>query len=186
MLVEDELAKALVEKVIRENNLNSSKLCCVLPAGGCNQMIKLHHDMVTYNTLGVNKNIISIYDGDVKDSISKNPKYKSLPKCFLPIPSIEKYLKKKFVTEPDNRFIKLIGDKYFNQRSLQNIIDDYINDERTKQSNDNDGKILYKIIISNLEKIGINESDFIKYICDDIFNYEKPVSFVTNLSKLLK
>jgi len=47
LLVEDELAKALVEKIVRENGLNKSKLCCVLPSGGCNQMFKLHHDMVT-------------------------------------------------------------------------------------------------------------------------------------------
>ena len=77
---------------MRENNLQTSKLCCVLPAGGCNQTLKLHHDMITYNALGVGKHIISIYDGDVKDSISKKKEYSSLPKCFLPIPSIEKYL----------------------------------------------------------------------------------------------
>ena len=186
MLVEDELAKALVEKVIREYNLSSSKLCCVLPAGGCDQMLKLHHDMVTYNTLGVNKNIISIYDGDVKDSISKNERYKDLPKCFLPIPSIEKYLLKKLVTEPDKKFVKIIGDKYFNQRSLQSIIDDYQNDERTKKNNDKDGKALYRIIIRNLKQIGVSENDFIKCFCDDLFDYEKPTSFVASFSKLLK
>lgn len=186
LLVEDELAKALVEKVIREHNLSSSKLCCVLPAGGCNQMLKLHHDMVTYNTLGVNKTIISIYDGDVKDSISKNKKYSNLPKCFLPIPSIEKYLKRKFINETDNAFIKLIGDKYFNQRSLQDIIYDYQNYTRTGNNGDKDGKILYKVLIRNLERIGISESDFIKYICDDIYDYEKPTKFVSGLEKMLQ
>ncbi len=40
ILVEDELAKALVEKTIRENNLCQSKLWCVLPSGGWSQMIK--------------------------------------------------------------------------------------------------------------------------------------------------
>lgn len=34
LLVEDELAKCLVEKVIREHNLSKSKLCCILPSGG--------------------------------------------------------------------------------------------------------------------------------------------------------
>lgn len=53
------------------NNLGKSKLICVLPAGGCNQMLQLHHDMITNNTLGVGKRIISIYDGDVKQDISK-------------------------------------------------------------------------------------------------------------------
>lgn len=185
LLVEDELTKAIVEKVIRTNNLSQSKLCCVLPAGGCTQMLKLHHDMITYNTLGKGKHIISIYDGDVKDLISKKVEYSDLQKCFLPIPSVEKYLKNKFIDNPDKSFIKLIGDKYFNQRSLQDILFDYKNDERTQRGKDNDGKNLYSVIISNIEKSGISEEDFIKYISDDIYEYEKPVKFVESLKKLL-
>ena len=185
LLVEDELTKGIVSKVIRENQLATSKLCCVLPAGGCTQMLKLHRDMVTYNTLGTGKHIISVYDGDVKDSISKKKEYANLPKCFLPIPSVEKYLKRKCIDDPDRSFIKLIGDKYFSLRSLPNIIDDYNNDERTQKTKDSDGKNFYKIVCSNLEKMGISESDFIKYISDDIYDYEKPVRFVESLKKLL-
>lgn len=186
LLVEDELSKAIVEKVIRENHLQTSKLCCVLPAGGCNQMLKLHHDMITYNTLGVGKHIISIYDGDVKDSISKNREYSTLPKCFLPIPSIEKYLKIKLIDENDKQFIKIIGDKYFTQRSLKDILADFNNDPRTKNTRDNTGKNLYDVIVSNLEKTGISESDFIKYICDDIYDYEKPTAFINTIKKMLE
>lgn len=185
LLVEDELTKAIVNKVILANNLSKSKLCCILPAGGCTQMLKLHHDMVTYNTLGVGKSIISIYDGDVKDSIAKKEEYKDLPKCFLPIPSVEKYLKKKFVDEPDRLFIKLIGDKYFTQRSLNDIIADYLNDSRTSKTKDNDGKNLYKIILANLHRIGISENEFVKYLADDIYDYEKPTKFVETLKKQL-
>ena len=147
------------------------------------QMLKLHHDMVTYNTLGVGKSIISIYDGDVKDSISKKEEYKDLPKCFLPIPSVEKYLKKKLVDEPDRVFIKQIGDRYFTQRSLDDIIADYMNDPRTSKAKDNDGKNLYKVITSNLDRIGISEEEFIKYLADDIYDYENPQKFVETLKK---
>ena len=185
LLVEDELAKALVEKVLRENNLTKSKLCCVLPAGGCNQMLKLHHDMVTYNTLGVGKHIISIYDGDVKDGISSKNEYCNLQKCFLPISSIEKYLFNKLITNPDRAFIKLIGDKYFNQRSLKDIIQDYENDDRTKHNKKKNGKAFYEVLVSNLELNGMQEKDFIKYLCDDIYAYEQPSSFVQSLTKLL-
>ncbi len=186
LLVEDELAKVLVEKIVRENGLNKSKLCCVLPSGGCNQMLKLHHDMITYNTLGVGKHIISIYDGDVKDIINKKQEYKYLPKCFLPIPSIEKFLRNKCVVEKDKKFIRLIGDKYFNQRSLDDIIADYMNDPRTSVNKDGDGKNFYKVILSNIEKIGITEKDFIKYLCDDICNYINMDSFTSALITLLK
>ncbi len=185
LLVEDELAKAIVEQVIRANNLAQSKLCCVLPAGGCNQMLKLHHDMVTYNTLGQGKKIISIYDGDVEDSISHDERYSNLLKCFLPIPSVEKYLKAKLLDDYDGAFVKLIGDKYFNQRSLTSIVNDYKNDSRTTGGKDSSGKNLYKVIISNLEKIGMPEADFIKYLSDDIYEYEKPTKFVSTLTFLL-
>lgn len=186
LLVEDELAKALVEKVIRENSLRKSKLCCVLPAGGCNQMLKLHRDMMMYNTLGVGKQIVSIYDGDVKDSISEKEDFKSLKKCFLPIPSVEKYLKKKLITEPDSKFIKLIGDKYFIKRSLNDIIFDYKNDERTKQYGDKDGKALYKVLLANLSDIGYSQEKFIGFLCDDIYDYEQPLKFVESLKSILE
>lgn len=186
LLVEDEMTKAIVEKTIRCNNLSRSKLCCVLPAGGCMQMLKLHHDMLTYNTLGVGKQIISIYDGDVKDNISSQKEYSNLPKCFLPIPSVEKYLKKKLVEEPDSVFIKQIGDKYFNQRSLPNILKDYKNDPRTLAGKDSSGKNLYSVIIANIEKSGLAESEFIKYLADDIYDYENPDKFVKALKALLE
>lgn len=185
LLVEDELAKGIVDKAIKENNLASSRLCCVLPAGGCTQMLKLHHDMITYNTLGVGKRIISIFDGDVKDNIMQKEEYRDLPKCFLPIPSVEKYLKAKLIDNPDRAFMKLIGDKYFNQRSLSDIIKDYLSDPRTTNSKDNNGKILYSILCSNLSKIGLSENDFIRYISDDIYSYENPVRFVESLRKML-
>lgn len=185
LLVEDELAQAIVNKVLLENNLTKSKLCCVLPAGGCTQMLKLHHDMVTYNTLGVGKHILSIYDGDAKDEINKKAEYRDLPKCFLPIPSVEKYLKAKLVDNPDKNFIKLVGDKYFNQRSLDDIVKDYNNDPRTKRKKDNSGKNLYEVLIANLMRIGINEHTFLKYIADDIYDYEKPSKFIESLKKML-
>lgn len=185
LLVEDELAKALVEKIIRENNFSKSKLCCILPAGGYSQMLKLHFDMVTYNTLGVGKRIISICDGDVKEVVLKIDKYKTLPKTFLPIPSIEKYLMKKLVIDNDREFIKYIGDKYFTNRNLADIIKDYNNNSKTKNNDDSSGKGLYKVLCSNLFNIGIKEEDFIKYLCNDIYKLEDMNIFAKTLEKFL-
>ncbi len=191
ILVEDELAKAVVEKAIRDNRLAQSRLCCVLPAGGCTQMIKLHKDLVTYNTLGVGKRIISIFDGDVKTNsmqmayLNSQP-YTSLPKTFLPILSIEKYLYHKLIEEKDVCFTKLLGDKYFNQKSLKSIIQDYENDERTKQKQDKSGKALYNVLLSNLNSLNIDEERFIIYLCEDIFTIENLSEFIKNITKLLE
>ncbi|MBR4657619.1 MAG: ATP-binding protein [Oscillospiraceae bacterium] len=185
LLVEDELTKAIVQKVILSNNLTKSKLICILPAGGCNQMLSLHRDMVRYNTLGTGKHIISIYDGDVKSEISKRADFKDLPKCFLPIPSVEKYIKKKFVEEPDSKLIKIIGDKYFPVRSLREVLNDYLRDPRTKANNDRDGKNLFKVLCSNALQNGITQDEFIKYLAGDILEYENPTDFVKRLSEIL-
>jgi len=186
LLVEDTLAKALVEKLIRSEKLAESKLICVLPAGGYSQMLQIHHDMITYNTLGVGKRIISIYDGDVQEKVNEKKDYKNLPKCFLPIPSIEKYLKKKLVDSPDRTFIKYLGDQYFAQQSLKDILADYRNDPKTITSGDKAGKRLYKVLCSNLEKNGIDEERFVQYLCDDIFRFENTSGFKRSLSALLE
>ncbi len=73
----------------------------------------------------------------------------------MPIPSIEKFLKSKCIIEKDKKFIKLIGDKYFNQRSIHNIIADYMSDPRTSMNKDTDGKNFYRVILSSLERIRI-------------------------------
>ena len=103
----------------------------------------------------------------------------------MPIPSIEKYLRKKCILDSDQTFIKLINDKYFGIRSLKDIINDYNNDTRTKRGLDNDGKAFYKVVTSNLEKAGITERSFIAYLCDDICGYEDVSKFVEALKILL-
>ena len=170
ILVEDDLAKNMVEKIIREHALSSSKLVCVLPGGGWAQLLKLHKDIVDYNALGVGRKIISIYDGDVKEDVVSSESHKRLPKLFLPISSIEKFLKKKLVFENDKIFMKLIGDKYFTQTRIEDIIKAYkgMNPEK-----DASGKRLYKSLICELEENGIQEDSFIKYLCDDIYAYER-------------
>ncbi|MDL2317326.1 ATP-binding protein, partial [Desulfovibrio sp. OttesenSCG-928-A18] len=183
ILVEDELAKAVVEKSIREQGICQSKLWCVLPSGGWSQTLKLHRDIVKYNALGVGKKIVSIYDGDVINDVSGKYEFKDLPKAFLPIPSIEKYLLKKIYIEKDRIFIKTIGDKYFTQKPLRDIANDYGNDPRSAR--DRNGKHLYNILLKHLEKNGIEEMRFVRYLCEDITKIENFSSFNNTLTSIL-
>ena len=97
----------------------------------------------------------------------------------------EKYLKRKLIDSPDKKFIKYLGDQYFTQRSLESIIADYKNDDRTIKNGDKAGKALYRVLCSNLEKNGFEEERFIKYLCDDIFEFEDMSIFCDALEKLL-
>ncbi|MCQ2362721.1 MAG: AAA family ATPase, partial [Acidaminococcaceae bacterium] len=143
ILVEDRLAQILVENVLLRRNLKKNKLCCVLPAGGWSQVLSLHRDMIRNNALGQEKKIISICDGDVKNEILGHKEFDYLPKLFLPIPSIEKYLLKKMVRLQDKDFIHLLGDKYFRVKELSQILHEYCNSKKAEK--DSNGKELYKI-----------------------------------------
>ena len=186
ILVEDILAKSFIERVIQEHSLSTSKLICILLAGGYPQIIQLHSDMITYNTLGKGKMIISVFDGDVKNSVEGIAVAKNLPKCYLPISSIEKYLLKKCISERDGSFIKRINDSCFNVRSLNSILDDYNGDERTRMSKKKDGKGLYKVIKAVLLEDGCSIDKFVNCLCEDILTHEDISGFVKNIEKLLK
>lgn len=182
ILVEDELAKAVVERLIRENNMCISRLWHVVPSGDWAQTLKLHSDINKSGLLGLGKRVISVLDGDVKEQGEKKASELKLSLyTYLPIASVEKYMRKKLITDKDNNFIKLIGDKYFTNRSLTDIIFDY-NQNFPK---DNNGKKLYKMICSNLNDVGISTENFIQYLCEDICKYEDFNSFITTLSRLL-
>ncbi|MDY4950440.1 MAG: AAA family ATPase [Clostridium cadaveris] len=183
LLVEDELAKKIVNEIIMENNLFDSKLIHVLPCGDWYNNLKLHNDIMKNNVLGVGKVVISILDGDVIDEVMGKENFKHLKKLFLPVKSVEKYLYEKLISNVDHSFVKFLGDKYFRTRSLQDIIVDY----RTNFNVDKDsnGKKLYSVLISNMYKAGIDEDQFLNYFCRDIRRRVDTEKFEKSLEKSL-
>lgn len=184
ILVEDDLAKAVVERVIRSKNLGVSRLWYVVPSGDWAQTLKLQRDIQNSGLLGIGKRVVSILDGDVQSEGDKKAKEYGISLfMYLPIKSVEKYLRKKMIVENDAAFIKLIGDKYFTRRSLSDIIMDY--QQNYPSDKDKNGKKFYKMICSNLNEIGINKDQFIQYLCEDICSYENFSQFISTLSRVL-
>lgn len=184
ILVEDELAKAVVERLIRSKNLCSSRLWHVVPSGDWAQTLKLQNDMQKSGLLGIGKRVIGVLDGDIQaEGDKKAAELKISLFTYLPIKSVEKYFRKKLIDEADAHFIKLIGDKYFTQRSLPDILNDYRN--HYVLDRDKSGKKLYKMICSNLAQVGINDEKFIQYLCEDICEYEDFSSFSSTLGRML-
>ena len=85
--------------------------------------------------------------------------------------------------DPFSVFTKLLGDKYFTRRSINDIIQDYRTNYPSEK--DKNGKKLYKMICSNLEDVGINKGQFIQYLCEDICQYENFESFIGTLRRML-
>ena len=70
MLVEDDLAKFVIEKVIREENLSRSRMIKVLQCGGWEKTLELQLEMKTSLMLGQGCDLISILDGDIEEQCS--------------------------------------------------------------------------------------------------------------------
>jgi len=90
LLVEDILAKVLVENVLETRGLNASKLIHIVPVGGWSNVLSLQDDLLRGNVLGLGREVISILDGDVVTEANKARP--DLRKLFLPVKSIEKFL----------------------------------------------------------------------------------------------
>lgn len=160
ILVEDILAKYIIEKIIRQNGFGNSKLINVLPIGGWENVLKFQQEAYCTNVFGYGCKVFSVLDGDIRDMVKRE--YKKLPKNFLPISSIEKYLLR-IITDPSLKSVKkAVNDMFFNVDSIDAILVDY------NAENDRGGKALYRKLLNNLEKRGIAEESFIKELCDII------------------
>lgn len=166
-LVEDELAKIIVNKVIDKSNLRMRKLIHVIPVGGWENVLRLQKDLLINNVLGFEKMIVSILDGDVKEIIPNS--YSNLKKTFLPISSVEKFLYKILTENIDNELKKIINDKYFTVESLDSLVAEF-NETCTKKEPHADKK-LYKKLKKNLEQRNITEAIFIEKLSDDIISH---------------
>lgn len=186
-LVEDELAKYIVDEVIRKNSLASSKLIKVLPCGGWDKVLAMHYELMNSRLAGRNCKIFSILDGDIKDECErkypKNSKFHGLQKSYLPIQSIEKFLKMKLIDKPDAEFAKELGDTYFHSRSIDSILADYKSHESSKK--DNNGKNLFRIVEKCAEDQGISEDIFKFQICSFIYKKESFITLEKYLTGLL-
>ena len=117
ILVEDVLAKYILENIIDENTLYKSKLINILPSGGWENVLRMQDDICKSNLAGVGTKVLSVLDGDVKSDFETLYKqkglYTNLTINFLPIQSLEKYLHEKMVVNKDANFFKEIGDRFF-------------------------------------------------------------------------
>lgn len=181
ILVEDYLAKNIVQTIIDEKNISRSKLINILPVGGWSNVLNLQHELYIHSTFGAGTKVFSILDGDIQEEAGKQ--YKEYPKLFIPIGSIEKFLKKVLITEVNTEIKKAINDKFFYVKSIDNLIAEYY---KTNKKKDKDGKELYKIIRLDLETRSIAEMTFVEGICKIAKQYIDFSKFENNLEKFLK
>lgn len=183
ILVEDNLAKHIVSKIIKENRLNDSCLINVLPIGGWENVLKFQHEVYRSNSFGVGTRIFSVLDGDIQGKVGKE--YKQFTKLYLPIGSVEKLLLK-VVTEPNSKpyYRKLkkdINDNFFEIDTIDAILEN----EQYHCEGDNNGKALYSKLRQNYQKRGISEDTFVKELCEILLKYLSFGDFISSLKKII-
>lgn len=171
ILVEDDLAKTIVEKLLRKEELLNNKLVHVLPCGGYTKVIDLADDVITHNLLGKKASVSIVLDGDIKD---KAEQYRirqnignNIPLNFLPIESLEKYLRSKLFLNVDHKLFRKLNDYVFLNKSLTELVDNYKNTVDTDA--DKDGKKLFAIIDTELRERRVERSELVTTVVDYLF-----------------
>lgn len=183
LLVEDKLALGIVDKILLKHNLKKSKLLHIVPVGGATNVLTLHLELLKNNILGLGRTIISILDGDVQQEISTKTEFSHLKKLFLPINSVEKLLYEKVFKNPDQEFIKLLNDKYFTVKSINQLLSEH--NLKYQQEPKEANKKFYFRIKKDLEERSISEELFMSKLSDDLLQTVNFSSFVSNLQRLI-
>ena len=174
ILVEDDLAKAIVEKLLRKEKLLNNKLVHVLPCGGYTKVIDLADDVITHNLLGKKASVSIVLDGDIKDKAEqyriKQNIGNNIPLNFLPIESLEKYLRSKLFLNVDHKLFRQLNDYVFQNKSLTELIDTYRN--TVGADADKDGKKLFGIIDTELRERRVERSELVTMVVDYLFEIQ--------------
>lgn len=186
ILVEDDLAKSIIARLLKRNNLFSNKLIHVLPAGGYTNVIDLADEVVSSNLTGNNSKIIIVLDGDVRDKanlyFAKLQRQNNIPLNYLPIESLEKYLKSKLLDNVDRKLFRLLNDFIFQQKSLAVLIQEY--QHNNLNVNDDSGKKFYNVLDNELRSRNKSREIIVEMIVDYLFdNNDQNLPRLTNFLK---
>lgn len=185
ILVEDDLARAIVHRIIREHRLINNQLIHILPCGGWTNVLALGNEVVNTQVLG-RAAISIILDKDVKnnaeDYIIRNQIVNGIPLNFLPIKSLEKYLRESLVMDTDIRLFRELSNYLFLRKPLKDITDAYRNTQ--SYMDDKKGKEFYNLLDAELREQGKSRADLIEMVTDHLFR-SNPAT-ITSLIDFLK
>lgn len=174
LLVEDDLAKEIISKIIRSKSLMDNKLVHIMPCGGWMNVMKLAEDVTRNNLLGVNAAVSVILDKDIEE-LSENYKNrdgvaKGINVGYLPVESLEKFLRSRLVVNVDAKLYRFLTNYVFQYRTLEDIIRDYQNEPRYNWSADNNGKTFYKLLETELKERDRNRGQLVSAVVDYLFD----------------
>ncbi len=195
IMVEDELARAIVERILRQKRLLSNKRVLVIAVGGWSQVLRFAYDTIRSNLALSTTKILIVLDRDIKESVTNFLKkerigFSNKPN-YLPIKSMEKYLLEKLVQNIDIVLFRELNDYLFQGKALDVIIKEYDtkvkNGVYTDVEKINNGKQLYEELKHELRQVRKSAEDLTSIIVDYLFDTNnKEIEELTNffISKL--
>lgn len=186
ILVEDDLAKDIVWRIIQDKKMINNQLIHILPCGGYTNVIQLADDVVRNNLLSKNASIMVILDKDVQDKAKRYIVERNIANNialnFLPIESLEKYLRYNLYLNCDHELFKVLNDYVFLQTSLDKIISIYKTEKNAKE--DTSGKILYSLIDTELRNRNKDRKYLVELIVEYLMTHD--IQSITKISDFLK
>lgn len=208
ILVEDDLAQFLVNRYIDNNRLDFNKRIQVLPVGGYDNTLELHQNFLQEEILQPVSHIVSIIDGDAEGDVLKKKtdegKWGYIPTdaiLFLPIESLEKYLKKELFDNKNYTLMRLLRDRlfkfetdvnWFEQEYSENIEnkrkEDIAKGRPAKKDTEYfvNGKNLFSILSTKYESQGHSRKEFREKICNIVIEYLDASAFEAKLATSLE
>lgn len=126
VLVEDDLAKIIIEKIMVSKNIARSIRVKILPTGGWTNTITMAYDVTSSNLLNRGTKLAVVLDRDIKvnvpEFISNHKQYSGIKIDYLPIASLEKYLKAHLVDKLNNELFSVLDTYLFQKKPLNEII----------------------------------------------------------------
>ena len=174
ILVEDDLAKIIIERILIEKTLMKNIRVKILPTGGWTNTLEMAYDVTTSNLLMKGTRLAIVLDRDIKvnvpDFLKNHREYSGLKIDYLPIKSLEKYLRDKLVVKVDNTLFSLLDSYVFQKNPLNEILRTY---KRDNKKDDSDGKILYGYMLNELRSMRKDREDLIEIVVKHVLAYEK-------------
>ena len=173
VLVEDDLAKLIVEDIIKKENLRSNVTIKILPTGGWTNTIALAFEIKHSGIVPKGTKVAVVLDGDIKDEVASfkkgNKRYSSVEPSFLPVPSLEKYLYNNLYKNFDVELSDKLENYIFTKKPLKKIIEEYHNEVTSRSLTDNDGKTFYGKLISDMRPRDVNRKELVEYVVKNLY-----------------
>lgn len=166
IFVEDDLAKCILERVMIENDLVNNIRIKILPTGGWANTLVMAHDVISSKLLLRGTKVIVILDKDIQPQVPNfmngHKECRYLEPDYLPVSSLEKYLKQTLVEQVDTLLYKKLDNYVFQGRPLSSILSKYKSE--VDISADTDGKKLYGVLVNELRGIRKDREELVEIV----------------------